>query len=95
VRTPFVLRGYDYGQPGSYFVTICTKDQDYFFGEVRGGVMGLNDLGCIAHACWAEIPDHFPRVEMDAFIVMPNHVHALIALIALMPDGGGALVVTR
>ena len=75
------LPGYDYRRAGWYFVTICTKNRLPLFGEVRGGIMGLNEAGCIAYACWATIPDHVPCARLDAFIVMPNHVHGLIGLL--------------
>ncbi len=52
------LAGYDYTSAGWYFVTICTDGRRCLFGEVRGGVMGLNVEGCLAHACWEAIPDH-------------------------------------
>ena len=82
------LPGYDYRQPGWYFVTIYTKDRLHLFGEVRGGIMGLNGAGCTAHACWTAIPDHVPRVRLDAFVVMPNHVHGLIGLAPDDPVSG-------
>ena len=72
------LKGYDYAQPGAYFVTICTKDRVSLFGHLSGGAMRLNNLGEIAVECWEQIPAHFPTVPLDEFIVMPDHVHALI-----------------
>ncbi len=73
--------GHDYASAGWYFVTVCTQHRRPLFGGIRGGVMGLNAAGCIAHACWAAIPDHAPGVRLDAFVVMPNHVHGLIGLV--------------
>lgn len=78
---PARWRGHDYAAPGWYSVTICTKGRACFFGEVRGGVMGLSEAGCVAHRCWEAIPDHVPRVRLDAFVVMPNHVHGIIGLL--------------
>ena len=74
------LAGHDYAAPGWYFVTVCTHGRRHAFGEVRRGVVGLTDAGCIAHACWDAIPAHLPGVVLDAFVVMPNHVHAVIGL---------------
>ena len=74
------LRGYDYGLAGLYFVTICTADRRWFFGEVRRGIMGLSDIGAVAHRCWNEIPNHFDHAAVDAFIVMPDHVHGILVL---------------
>ncbi len=65
-------------QAGVYFVTICTQDRQCLFGEVVNGEMQLNDVGEIFTACWHDLPDHFPHVALDAFVVMPNHVHGII-----------------
>jgi putative transposase len=79
-RRSIRLKGHDYSQPGAYFVTICTRDQACLFGHVVNGEMRLNDAGEIAQRCWEEIPRHFPLVELDAFVVMPNHVHGIIVI---------------
>ena len=79
-RRSIRLKGHDYSQPGAYFVTICTRDQECLFGHVVNGEMRLNDAGEIAQRCWEEIPRHFPLVELDAFVVMPNHVHVIIVI---------------
>jgi len=72
-------------------VTICTKDRLCLFGEVVAGQMRLNDAGCIAHQCWTDIPNHFPHVQLDAFIVMPNHVHGILVIAHhAAPDDVGA-----
>jgi len=74
------LQGYDYSQNGMYFVTICTKDREHFFGEVKNETMNLSDVGKIANQFWQEIPKHFPFVNLDEFIVMPNHMHGIIEI---------------
>jgi REP element-mobilizing transposase RayT len=79
-RRSIRLKGYDYRRQGAYFVTICTHDRLCLFGEVVGGEMRLNEYGRIALGCWKEIPLHFPQAELDAFVVMPNHVHGIIVL---------------
>ena len=76
------LDGWDYRQPAWYFLTICTKNRVCFFGNVRRGIVGLSRIGCVAHRFWAGIPDHFDHVRLDAFVVMPNHVHGLIGLMS-------------
>jgi REP element-mobilizing transposase RayT len=50
------------------------------FGEVLDGKMRLSAAGEAARQFWAEIPEHFPHVKLDAFIVMPNHVHGIVAI---------------
>jgi len=79
-RRSLRLRGYDYSQPGAYFVTICAKDHLPQFGEIRGNDMKLNEQGSIVEKIWKEIPEHFTNVPLDEFIVMPNHVHGILLL---------------
>ena len=79
------LAGHDYAGAGWTFVTVCTRDRRLAFGEVRGGAVALNRAGRVAYACWAAIPDHAPRVRLDAFVVMPNHVHGLLGLAPTAP----------
>lgn len=74
------LRNYDYSSDGLYFITICTKDRENFFGEIQNEQMILNEPGKIAEEYLNEIPNHFSQVEMDEFIVMPNHVHCILIL---------------
>jgi REP element-mobilizing transposase RayT len=81
------LKGYDYAGPGSYFVTICTRDRRYFFGDVRDADMHLSLFGQIAAREWQISIDRRPHIIPHAFIVMPNHVHGLISLDPkTMPD---------
>ena len=74
------LKNYDYSHNGYYFVTICTKNHEHFFGEVENVTMQLNEFGKIAKKCWLEIPEHFPDIILDEFIIMPNHVHGIIII---------------
>jgi putative transposase len=85
-RRAIRLRGYDYAQGGAYFVTTVTKDRACLFGEIVDGEMRTNQFGRIVQTEWDELPDHYPGVERYAFMVMPNHVHGIIALV---DDGGG------
>ena len=83
--------GWDYPTPGWYFLTICTAHRYPFFCTIRNGIMGLSDAGCVAHWCWTAIPDHFDHVRLDAFVIMPNHVHGLVGIVEF-PSGGNAPV---
>ncbi len=74
------LRGYDYSQSGTYFVTICTKEREEFFGKIEKGEMVLSEMGEIANKFWQEIPKHFPFVNLDIYQIMPNHIHGLIEI---------------
>ncbi|MBV6492555.1 MAG: hypothetical protein LDLANPLL_00549 [Turneriella sp.] len=74
------LKGYDYASHGFYFVTICTKNREYFFGNIENGVIHFSAIGQMAEKFWHEIPDHFSHVVLDEFVVMPNHVHGIIQI---------------
>lgn len=86
-RKSIRLNGWDYRFPSFYFITICTKDRSHYFGEIRNGMMGLIEQGCAAWYFWNQIPDHFDNVKLDAFVVMPNHVHGIIQI---LPDENGS-----
>jgi REP element-mobilizing transposase RayT len=79
-RRPIRLRDYDYTREGRYFVTIVAANRDEVFGTVIDGAMHLSDEGkCVADV-WANLPRHYPHVSLDAFVVMPNHVHGIVVL---------------
>ncbi len=76
---------WDYGWDAIYFVTICTSKRKHFFGEIVDCTDGVNKvqlskIGKIANECWMEIPIHFSFVKLDAFVVMPNHVHGILVI---------------
>ena len=77
-RNSIRLKGYDYSQEGGYYLTIVTYGRQVLFGAVVGGKMRVNAMGKIVQECWGEIPDHFPNVGVDDFVVMPNHVHGIL-----------------
>ncbi|MEK7214873.1 MAG: transposase [Chloroflexota bacterium] len=83
------LPGYDYAQAGLYFVTLCTYRRECLFGGVMDGQMLLNVVGRAVEECWRAIPEHFPQVRLDAFVVMPNHVHGIVVItdVGGHPDG--------
>lgn len=71
---------WDYGADGAYFITICTKDRNHFFGEILDGKMQLSPTGILADVFWHEISHHAKNVELGAFVVMPNHIHGILIL---------------
>ena len=85
----FRLPGYDYSQPGFYFVTINTKNKELFFGKVIDGKMILSEFGLIAEKYWLEIAEHFSMVRLWEFVVMPNHIHGIIQIVDPNPDPVG------
>jgi hypothetical protein len=80
-RKSIRLRGYDYSAPGRYFVTICAQEKACLFGGIADGQIALNDYGRIVENVWKELPSHFPLVELDRFVVMPNHFHAIAVIV--------------
>jgi len=79
-RQSIRLGGYDYTNAGMYFVTICVDDQSFLFGRIAGEAMVLSAVGQIILRTWEELPSHYTGVEVDRFVVMPNHVHGIIVL---------------
>ena len=79
-RRSIRLRGHDYTQEGSYFVTICTHEREPILGEIIDGSVILTDVGEVAQQCWDSIQRHFHNVELGEYVIMPNHVHGVIFL---------------
>jgi len=74
------LQDWDYGSDAAYFVTICTAGRKCYFGDVVGGKMKLTPIGQLAYKFWEDIPQHFPFVVLDAFVIMPNHMHGILII---------------
>jgi len=74
------LFGYDYSQNGGYFVTLILQNRSCLFGKVVDGVMRLNDAGQMVAAEWLSMYTRFPTVELDEYVVMPNHFHGILIL---------------
>ena len=80
-RRSIRLAGYDYSQVGAYFVTLCAFRHQSVFGEVADHQIRLNELGRIVEETWMTLPNHYDFIVLDAFVVMPNHVHGVVVLI--------------
>lgn len=74
------LQNWDYGWNGAYFLTICTKKRECFFGEVIHGEMKLTEIGELARKFLLEIPERYKYAILDEFTVMPNHIHAIVII---------------
>ena len=88
------LNGWDYGSHGLYFVTICTKDRIPYFGEIVKNLnpapetpetqsiasLQKSEIGEVAFNNWLSIPAYHPYVELDEFVIMPDHVHGILFL---------------
>jgi len=79
-RRSIRLPGYDYTQPGAYFVTICTYQKQCWFGDVVNGEMRCNQLGKIVDTFWQALPRRFPHIQLNDFVVMPNHLHGILII---------------
>ena len=79
-RRSIRLPDYDYSRPGAYFITMVTYQRDCLFGNIVDGKMHLSAMGQIAEEHWRLIPEHFPQVELGAYVIMPNHVHGIIII---------------
>jgi len=80
-RRSIRLKGYDYSQAGAYFITICCQEKEVStFGEIVDGKMILNAYGTIAYNEWGNTPNVRNNVELDVFVIMPNHIHGIIIL---------------
>jgi len=79
-RRSIRLKGFDYSEPGAYFVTIVTQDRSCLFGEIVDGQMQPNSAGEAIKRWWLELTRKFTTVETDAHIVMPNHCHGMIVI---------------
>jgi putative transposase len=74
------LRDWDYGSRGWYFVTICTQNRAAIFGEIVSGEVRLSPVGRVAESGLRALPLHYDNVQVDSFVVMPNHVHAIVMI---------------
>lgn len=82
-RVAMRLKGYDYAQAGAYFDTLCVQGRRCLFGEVSGGLLVPNQYGALVGEAWNDLPNHYPHVSLDQFVVMPNHVQGIIILAAV------------
>jgi len=78
---------WDYGSDAAYFITVCTKNREHYFGEIENGKMCLSHIGILADVFWHEIKNHSKNVELDSFVVMPNHIHGILILDGNNNDG--------
>ena len=79
-RRSFRLRNYDYSRAGAYFVTVCTYGRESLFGEAVYREVKLNELGRIAAEEWLKSTQVRSEIELDTWVVMPNHIHGIVII---------------
>ena len=79
-RRSIRIPGYDYTQPGAYFITCVTWQRLHLFGEIANGNLKLSKLGDLAKKEWDHLAKRFPWIELDELVVMPNHIHGIIVI---------------
>ena len=84
-RKPNRLKGYDYSRARHYFVTVCAQDRVNHFGRVESGKMNLSGAGEIVNERWGWLAGRYDYVELDEYVVMPNHLHGILII---RPGGG-------
>ena len=83
-RRSIRLKEYDYSQPGAYFITICTSKKEYLLGKFNDDTIHLNEIGKMVKKIWNELEERFPNIETDEFVMMPNHIHGIIFINAVV-----------
>jgi len=94
-RRSIRLKGYDYAKEGAYYVTMVAQNRLCLFGDVVNAEMILNDAGEMLQSQWFALPERFPNVEFDEFVVMPNHFHGIVVITDNTRDGENKRARTR
>ncbi len=80
-RRSIRLKGYDYTTAGAYYITMVCHNREHLFGKIVNGEMRLNAYGELVRFTWDDLVHHIPNIELDAFVIMPNHVHGIIVIV--------------
>ncbi|OGC80948.1 MAG: hypothetical protein A2W07_04205 [candidate division Zixibacteria bacterium RBG_16_43_9] len=80
-RRSIRLNEYDYSTPGAYFITICSHKGKSIFGKILDGKISLSKFGRIVKSVWLDLPKHYPNIQLDVFVIMPNYVHGIIFIV--------------
>ncbi|MBK7982502.1 MAG: transposase [Candidatus Competibacteraceae bacterium] len=86
-RRSLRLRDYDYTQAGAYFLTICTHQRSSWFGHIENDAMVLNEFGEIVREEWLLSGDIRAEIELGDYVIMPNHLHGIVWIVANEDQG--------
>lgn len=84
-RKDLRIKNYDYSQAGYYFVTICTEGKGHLFGKIVDGFMKLNNVGHMIEKWVGKLHDQYENVQLDEFVLMPNHIHFIVVIVGADP----------
>jgi putative transposase len=79
-RRSIRLKDYDYSRAGAYFLTVCVRKRLCLFGDIFDGQMIASPAGEMVAKAWDELPGNYAGVDVDSFVLMPNHIHGVIVL---------------
>ena len=91
-RRSIRLKGHDYGRAGIYCVTLCIQHREYRLGNIAEGMVHLTDAGHMVQRAWEQLPDRFPDMALDSYVVMPNHFHGLVVFAQNAPQPLGSII---
>lgn len=80
-RRSIQLKNYDYSKEGAYFITICVQNRECLYGKIFDGKMELNDVGLMIKKWWCELKNKIPNIELDEYVIMPNHFHGIVYIV--------------
>jgi len=87
-RRSIRLKSHNYSTTGAYFVTVCAQNRGCLFGEIVDAQMVLNDAGRMVQEVWNEMPVYYQGIQIDTFVIMPNHIHGIIVLTGINVGAG-------
>lgn len=87
-RRSIRLKNHYYASAGIYFVTVCVQNRKPLFGTVVDDTIELNEAGQMVQSGWKSLSVRFPGIEMDEFVVMPNHFHGILVIHEIGFAGG-------
>ena len=79
-RRSIRLKGYDYSADGAYFITTCVRNRECLLGEIKDGQIIINQYGAIVRDVWESLPNIVSDIDLDEYVIMPNHFHAIISI---------------